>query len=61
MAALPILRLLFQWQQQYGGELTRLAVSHAASLGQFDGWQASRPVTLWHVVKDSPQDVAATS
>ncbi len=43
--------LLFQWQQQYGGELTRLAVSHAASLGQFDGWQASRPVTLWHVVK----------
>ncbi|QIT56996.1 precorrin-6y C5,15-methyltransferase (decarboxylating) subunit CbiE [Aquisalimonas sp. 2447] len=32
---------------QWGGELSRLAVSRAEPLGGFTGWQPLRPVTIW--------------
>lgn len=36
-----------------GGELTRIAVAHAQSLGRFDGWRAAMPVTVFSTVKPS--------
>jgi precorrin-6Y C5,15-methyltransferase (decarboxylating) len=44
---------LFQWQQQRGGELTRLAIQRAEPIGHFLGWKALAPVTQWVVVKSS--------
>jgi len=38
--------LLFNWSQHNGGELTRIAVSHAQPLGDFDAWRAALPITL---------------
>ncbi|MBA0050147.1 precorrin-6y C5,15-methyltransferase (decarboxylating) subunit CbiE [Streptomyces sp. AJS327] len=43
--------LLTSWYRRYGGELVRLAVSHAAPVGGFTGWRAALPVTQWAVVK----------
>lgn len=34
-----------------GGELTRIAVEHAAPLGGFTGWTPARTVTQWAVTK----------
>jgi precorrin-6Y C5,15-methyltransferase (decarboxylating) len=34
-----------------GGDLVRLEVSRAVSLGRFSGWQAAHPVTQWTVTK----------
>jgi precorrin-6Y C5,15-methyltransferase (decarboxylating) len=45
-------QLLFHWQQQYGGDLTRIAIHRAAPLGAFLGWKALAPVTQWAVVKE---------
>ncbi|BAU63276.1 precorrin-6y C5,15-methyltransferase (decarboxylating), CbiE subunit [Stanieria sp. NIES-3757] len=42
---------LFQWQQELGGELTRIAISRAEPIGKFLGWKAIAPVTQWVVVK----------
>lgn len=36
-----------------GGELTRIAVAHAAPLGRFDGWRSAMPVTILSAVKDA--------
>ncbi|MGE3540501.1 MAG: precorrin-6y C5,15-methyltransferase (decarboxylating) subunit CbiE [Candidatus Tectimicrobiota bacterium] len=44
-------QLVLQWQQQYGGELSRIAVQRAAPLGTLRGWKALAPVTQWSVVK----------
>lgn len=44
-------QMLFQWQQELGGELTRLAVQRAEPVGKFLGWKALAPVTQWVVVK----------
>jgi precorrin-6Y C5,15-methyltransferase (decarboxylating) len=44
--------LLVAWWQRLGGELIRLAVSHAAPLGSFDVWRGALPVTLLSVPKD---------
>ena len=38
--------LLFNWRQRNGGEMTRIAVSHAQPLGDFDAWRAALPITL---------------
>jgi len=35
----------------HGGELTRISISRAHSIGQYRGWRPFRPVTQWSVVK----------
>jgi precorrin-6B C5,15-methyltransferase / cobalt-precorrin-6B C5,C15-methyltransferase len=42
---------LYQWQQQVGGNLRRIAIQRAEPVGQFLGWKAMAPVTQWLVVK----------
>jgi precorrin-6B C5,15-methyltransferase / cobalt-precorrin-6B C5,C15-methyltransferase len=36
---------------EYGGELTRLSIAHAAPLGKFTGWRSAMPITLYEVWK----------
>jgi precorrin-6Y C5,15-methyltransferase (decarboxylating) len=43
--------LLAELQQKHGGDLTRIELSHAAPLGRYRSWEASRPVVQWSVVK----------
>ena len=43
--------LLARWHATHGGELTRVAVSHAVPVGGFTGWRAAMPVTQWAVTK----------
>ncbi len=38
---------------QFGGALTRIAVSRAEPVGPFQGWRPLMPVTQWSVVKSS--------
>ena len=45
--------LLIAWQEKIGGELTRIAVSHAKPLGEFDAWRAALPVTVFSVRKSN--------
>lgn len=40
-------QLLAALYQQYGGELTRIAVETAAPIGAFTGWSPARTVTQW--------------
>ena len=42
---------LFEWQQQVGGELTRIAIQRTEAIGRFRGWKAMAPVTQWIVFK----------
>lgn len=35
----------------HGGQLTRIALSHAEPLGDFTGWRAQMPVTQWTAAK----------
>jgi precorrin-6Y C5,15-methyltransferase (decarboxylating) len=42
---------LFQWQQQLGGNLSRIAIQRAEPVGQYLGWKAMAPVTQWTVVR----------
>jgi precorrin-6B C5,15-methyltransferase / cobalt-precorrin-6B C5,C15-methyltransferase len=44
-------QMLFQWQHELGGELIRLSIQRAESVGRFLGWKAMAPVTQWIVVK----------
>lgn len=39
--------LLVAWQEKIGGDLTRISVSHAKPLGDFDAWRAALPVTAF--------------
>jgi precorrin-6Y C5,15-methyltransferase (decarboxylating) len=39
--------VLATWYATLGGELSRLAVQHAAPIGAFTGWRAAMPVTQW--------------
>lgn len=39
--------LLVGWREKVGGELVRIAVSHAAPLGRFDAWRNALPVTIY--------------
>ena len=43
--------LLVDLQRKHGGDLMRVEISHAAPLGGFRAWEASRPVVQWSVVK----------
>ncbi|MFF7338089.1 precorrin-6y C5,15-methyltransferase (decarboxylating) subunit CbiE [Streptomyces sp. NPDC008163] len=43
--------LLADRHKAHGGELTRLAVSHAVPVGTFTGWRQAMPVTQWSVRK----------
>jgi precorrin-6Y C5,15-methyltransferase (decarboxylating) len=52
--------LLADRYRRHGGELVRLAVSHAVPVGGFTGWRQAMPVTQWSVVKP-PSDDASTS
>ncbi|MBF2066520.1 MAG: precorrin-6y C5,15-methyltransferase (decarboxylating) subunit CbiE [Calothrix sp. C42_A2020_038] len=42
---------LFEWYQQFGGHLSRIAIQRAEPIGKFMGWKAMAPVTQWAVVK----------
>lgn len=42
---------LFEWHQQVGGTLTRIAIQRAEAIGSFLGWKAMAPVTQWIAVK----------
>ncbi|MEX0267534.1 precorrin-6y C5,15-methyltransferase (decarboxylating) subunit CbiE [Leptolyngbyaceae cyanobacterium UHCC 1019] len=44
--------LLFQWQRELGGELSRIAIQRAEPIGKFLGWKAMAPITQWVVVKE---------
>lgn len=41
--------LLARLYAEHGGELTRIAVEHAAPIGDFTGWTPARTVTQWAV------------
>jgi precorrin-6Y C5,15-methyltransferase (decarboxylating) len=43
--------LLSDLQHSHGGELMRIELAHAASLGRYRSWQAARPVVQWSAVK----------
>ncbi|MFF0713967.1 precorrin-6y C5,15-methyltransferase (decarboxylating) subunit CbiE [Streptomyces bauhiniae] len=43
--------LLAGAHRRHGGELVRLAVSHAVPVGGFTGWRQAMPVTQWAVQK----------
>jgi precorrin-6B C5,15-methyltransferase / cobalt-precorrin-6B C5,C15-methyltransferase len=42
---------IFELQQQYGGEINRIAIQRAEPVGKFLGWKAMAGVTQWWVVK----------
>ncbi|MCK1798425.1 precorrin-6y C5,15-methyltransferase (decarboxylating) subunit CbiE [Streptomyces sp. XM4193] len=54
--------LLARWYARHGGELIRLAVSHARPVGGFTGWRQAMPVTQWAAVRgdDDPDDGPGT-
>ena len=43
---------LLKWQKINGGDLSRLNLSHAESIGKFQGWESLRPVTQLSVIKN---------
>ncbi|MFB9868289.1 precorrin-6y C5,15-methyltransferase (decarboxylating) subunit CbiE [Vreelandella sulfidaeris] len=43
--------LLAHWQQQAGGELLRIELANAASIGTRRGWKASYPIVQWRGVR----------
>jgi precorrin-6Y C5,15-methyltransferase (decarboxylating) len=44
-------RLVAEWRDRVGGDLTRIAVQRAAPIGGFTGWRPLHPVTQWTVAK----------
>jgi precorrin-6Y C5,15-methyltransferase (decarboxylating) len=44
-------RALLEAHARYGGELSRIAISHAEPVGGLTGWRPAMPVTQWAVVK----------
>jgi precorrin-6Y C5,15-methyltransferase (decarboxylating) len=44
-------RALLDAHATHGGELARIAVSHASPIGELSGWRPAMPVTQWSVVK----------
>jgi precorrin-6Y C5,15-methyltransferase (decarboxylating) len=47
---------LFQWHEQVGGNLTRIAIQRAEPLGKFLSWRAMAPVTQWIAVKSDQKN-----
>ena len=44
-------RVVVDARAEFGGELTRIQVEHADSIGRFTGWAPARAVVQWTVVK----------
>ncbi len=44
-------QMLFRWQNELGGELSRIAIQRAEPVGKFLGWKAMSPITQWVTVK----------
>jgi precorrin-6B C5,15-methyltransferase / cobalt-precorrin-6B C5,C15-methyltransferase len=44
-------QVILKWQQQVGGELTRIAIQRAEPVGSFLGWKGMGMVTQWVVWK----------
>ncbi|RXS79037.1 precorrin-6y C5,15-methyltransferase (decarboxylating) subunit CbiE [Streptomyces sp. TM32] len=53
--------LLAERHRRHGGELVRLAVSHAVPVGGFTGWRQAMPVTQWSAVKPPADSRSASS
>jgi len=43
--------LLAELHQRLGGELMRIEIAHAAPLGRYRSWEASRPIVQWSAIK----------
>lgn len=43
--------LLGELHQRHGGELMRVEIAHAAPLGRYRSWEATRPVVQWSAVR----------
>lgn len=43
--------LLAELHQRHGGELMRVEIAHAASLGRYRSWEPVRPVVQWSAVR----------
>jgi precorrin-6Y C5,15-methyltransferase (decarboxylating) len=43
--------LLAELHRRHGGELMRVEIAHAAPLGRYRSWQASRPIVQWSAIK----------
>ena len=44
-------RVVVDARAEFGGELTRIQVEHADSIGRFTGWAPARAVVQWAAVK----------
>jgi len=42
---------LLDWQSEYGGDLSRLNISHVEKIGKFEGWKELRSVTQLSLIK----------
>ncbi|MDX3965270.1 MAG: precorrin-6Y C5,15-methyltransferase (decarboxylating) subunit CbiT [Bradyrhizobium sp.] len=43
--------LLAELHQRHGGDLMRVEIAHAAPLGRYRSWEATRPVVQWSAVR----------
>ncbi|MDA9426582.1 precorrin-6Y C5,15-methyltransferase (decarboxylating) subunit CbiT [Bradyrhizobium sp. CCBAU 53380] len=43
--------LLGELHQRHGGELMRVEMAHAAPLGRYRSWEATRPVVQWSAIR----------
>lgn len=41
--------LVYQWQQQLGGKLTRITIENTEPIGKFTIWKPSAPIVQWAV------------
>ncbi|WP_020594305.1 precorrin-6y C5,15-methyltransferase (decarboxylating) subunit CbiE [Kiloniella laminariae] len=46
---------LYEWHKKVGGELNRIAVSHASPVGPYHGWRSAMTVTQFVVTKEYGQ------
>ena len=44
-------QILLNLYAKYGGDLVRIQISKADSIGKVTGWRPSMPVTQWSLVK----------
>lgn len=44
-------RVLLDAHARYGGDMARIAISHADPVGGLTGWRPAMPVTQWSIVK----------
>ncbi|KAA0918415.1 precorrin-6Y C5,15-methyltransferase (decarboxylating) subunit CbiT [Dietzia sp. ANT_WB102] len=54
-------RAVIDARADFGGELTRLQVEHADSIGRFTGWAPARAVVQWAAVKPCFESTEETS